>query len=78
MRHGHGLLTVKGAPGPSSYSLAGEWRKGELNGRVSVTWGSGCQLQANISNGTIVAPAFAVLKPGEAFVLHDGGWYTGA
>jgi hypothetical protein len=77
VRHGHGLLTVKGAPGPSSYSLAGEWRKGELNGRVSVTWGGGCQLQANISNGTIVAPAFAILKPGDAFVLHEGGWYTG-
>jgi hypothetical protein len=77
VRHGRGLLAVDGRPEPASYSLAGEWHKGELHGRVSVTWGSGCLLQANISNGTIAAPAFAILKPGHAFVLHEGGWYSG-
>ncbi len=77
LRHGHGVLTVAGLPPPASYSLTGEWQKGELNGRVTVTWGEGCQLQANVSNATIVAPAFATLGPSLAFVLHEGGWYAG-
>jgi hypothetical protein len=77
VRHGFGLLTVKVPSEVGSYSLAGEWRKGELNSRVTVTWGSGCHLQANINSGVITAPAFAILKPDHAFVLHEGGWYVG-
>jgi hypothetical protein len=76
-RHGRGILTVTGLPAPACYALTGEWQKGELNGRVTVTWGRGCQLQANVSNGTMVAPAFAVTSPGSAFILLEGGWYAG-
>ena len=78
LRHGPGVLTVAGLPAPASYSLTGEWRKGELNGRVTVAWGGGCQLQTTVIDGAMLAPAFATLKSGVVFLLHEGGWYTGA
>jgi hypothetical protein len=78
LRHGPGVLTVAALPAPASYSLTGEWRKGELNGRVTVAWGGGCQLQATVVDGAMLAPAFATLKPGGVFLLHEGGWYSGA